>query len=236
MGLEVVSVGNFISTCLFMVTIHFFRQTSLLESLFEVTIAPPTTRVSTDPFAKSFGLGHADIADKKVLFEFDSSAKYEIHVKNFIDEALGHMESAILFTRKGSWIHSALGGHEGVRLFLLTPQISYPQQGDLETEMLLPSNDTSIIANALDKALKASPDRPVSIIYDNISEMLILLGMEKTYSFLTIALEILSRAETKAIFLINSRAHDAQIVSAIRGLFETQIVQEQASVKIAKAA
>ncbi len=235
LDIEMVDIGNLISASLFLSTMYYFRRTSLIESLFEAPVLGTVEKTTVDRFTKELGISHGKILKKKMLFEIDSSSDYENHVKNFVDEAIGNSELAIIFTRKGGSIYSALAGYGGARFFYLTPQISYPKHGDLETEMLIPSNDNSIILSALDKALKASRDRNVSVVYDNISNMIISQGMEKTYNFLNYALEILSGSNVNALFLINSESHDSKVVSTVRGLFEFHIVQNKEGVKVAKA-
>ncbi len=234
-NIEIVDIGNLISASLFVSTIYYFRRTSLLESLFEAPILESVPKVPSQPFSMRLNMNHDNIANKKILFEIDSSARYEAYVKNFVEEALGHSELTIVFTRRGSPVYSVVRILETVRLFLLTPQISYPKHGSRETEMLLPSNDNSIVLSALDKALKASPDSPVSVIFDNLSDMIISQGMEKTYSFLNYALEILSRLNVNAMFLINPESHETKIVSTVRGLFEFHIIQAKENVKVAKS-
>jgi hypothetical protein len=233
--IEIVDVGNLISASLFASSLYYFRRTSLLESLFE---AAPVESRKTDimnQFSEVLGLRHSDIVRKKILFEFYSSGNYEVEIKNYIDESLGNSEIPIVFSRIGSPIVSILDSYQEVRFFYLTPQISYPKHGDKENEMLLPSRDNSIILSAIDKALKAFVDRRISVIFDNISDLIISQGMEKTYSFINYSLEILSKSKVNAIFLFNTESHDKKIVSTIRSLFEFQIVQDEKGISVSKS-
>jgi len=234
MDVEIVDIGNLISASLFITTAYYFRRTSLLESLFEAPIVQPKM-VYLDKFSKDLGIDHIQLLSKKILLEFDASTNYERSVQNFAYEALGHSELVAVFTHRGSPVYNAVTPQPGIRFFCLTPQTSYPKQGSFEAEMLLPPNDTSILLSALDKVLKAFSGRVVTVIFDNISDMILSIGAEKTYTFLTYAIEVLSRPKVTALFLINPQAHDSKIVSAVRSLFSIHITHGKEGVKVTKA-
>jgi hypothetical protein len=234
-NIEIVDIGNLISASLFASTMLYFRRISLLESLFETPTIESEKIITSNPFSGMLRLKHHNILNRKILFEIDTSGRYEEVVKNFVEETIGNLEITIVFTRKGSPIYNSIKSYEGIRFFFLTPQISYPKHGDRETEMLLPVNDNSILLSALDKALKASVNKHVSIVFDNLSDMIISQGMEKTYNFLKYALEVMSRPDTSALFLMISESHESKIVSIIRGLFDFHVVQKNDDIKIVKA-
>ncbi|MFC1755351.1 hypothetical protein ACFL96_18505 [Thermoproteota archaeon] len=233
-NLEMVDIGNLISASLFISTMYYFRSTSLIESLFEAPIIKQVSDVLIHPFTEKLGLTHSDVLNKKMLFEIETSLNYEEIIKNFIDESIGNSELVIIFTRKGSSIFNTTLGHPNIRYFYMTPQVSYPKKGDKENEMLIPIKDNSIILSAMDKALKASVNVSISIVFDNLSDMILSLGMQKTYNFLNYSLEILTQPNVTALFLINPDSHESKEVSTIRGLFASRIVHSKEGLTIAK--
>ncbi len=233
-NLEMVEVGNLISASLFIITMYYFRSTSLIESLFEAPIVEQVSEKPLNPFSEKLGLIHSDILNKKMLFEIDTSSNYEGIIKNFIKESIAYSELIIIFTRKGSSLFNTTLGHPNLRFFYMTPQVSYPKKGDKENEMLIPIKDNSIVLSAMDKALKASVNLRVSIVFDNLSDMILSLGMQKTYNFLNHGLEILAQPNVTALFLMNTDSHEEKEVSTIRGLFASRIVHSKEGLTIAK--
>jgi purine-nucleoside phosphorylase len=75
----------------------------------------------------------------------------------------------------------------------------------------------------LDKTLKAYPHSIVNVVFDNLSDLVLSIGFDKTYRFVKYALEILTSPKTTVLFLLNQSAHDPQITSNLRGLFSNQI-------------
>lgn len=233
-NLEMVEIGNLISASLFISTMYYFRSTSLIESLFETPIIKQVSDVPINPFTVKLGLTHSEVVNKKMLLEIETSLNYEEIINNFIDESIGNSELVIIFTRKGSSLFNTTLGHPNIRYFYMTPQVSYPKKGDKENEMLIPIKDNSIILSAMDKALKASINVNVSIVFDNLSDMILSLGMQKTYNFLNYSLELLTQPNVTALFLMNSDSHELKEVSTIRGLFASRIVHSTEGITIAK--
>lgn len=233
-NLEMIEVGNVISASLFISTMYYFRSTSLIESLFEAPVIEQISEKPNNPFTEKLGLTHSELSNKKMLFEIDSSLNYEEVINNFIDESIGNSKLVIIFTRKGSSLFNTTLGHPNTRYFYMTPQVSYPKKGENENEMLIPIKDNSIVLSAMDKALKASINVSISIVFDNLSDMILSLGMQKTYNFLNYGLEILTQPNVTALFLMNSNSHEPKEVSTIRGLFASRIVHSKEGLKIAK--
>lgn len=198
---------------------------SFVEKFFVEPVAP-SIRAQPHAFSKTFGLNHPQITGRKVLLEFDPVSHYENVIQDFITEALANVEPIVVFTRMGGTIYSSLHEQKSVKFFCLTQQVSVPREFS-ENEMLLPSNDASLMLDALDQTLKTHPDDKISMVFDNLSDLILSFGFEKTYNFVKYATDMLSSPRITALFLLNQTAHDPNVSSSLRGLFTNQISIEK---------
>jgi len=194
---------------------------SFVEEFFVYPVAPS---IGTQPhvFSKTLGLDHQQMVGRKILFEFDPESHYERVIRDFAAEALANLEPTVIFTRRGSALHASLHEQEGVKFFCLTQQVSVPK-GFSENEMLLSSNDTSLMLDVFDKTLKAHPQGVVNVVFDSLSDLVVSVGFEKTYRFMRYAVEMLASQRNTVLFLLNQNAHDPKVASSLRGLFSDQI-------------
>lgn len=184
-------------------------------------------------FSKTLKLDHKQMIGRKVLFEFDPASDYEKSIMDFVAEATANAEQIFVFTRRGSAMYSVLREYKNIKFFYLTQQLSVPKEIS-ESELLLPSMDTSLILGILDKTLRAYPYSVVNVVFDNLSDLILSVGFDKTYSFTKYALEVLAPPKTTALFLINKTAHDLQVTSNIRSLFSDQISYGKDGMQIIK--
>ena len=194
---------------------------SFVEEFFVPEISP-TTRRQEHAFSKTFGLNHQQMVGRRILLEFDPASNYEKAIRDFATEALAHLEPTVIFTRRGSAIHSSLREQKAVKFFCLTQQVSAPKEFS-ENEMLLPSNDTSLMLDVFDKTLKAHPQGVVNVVFDSLSDLVLSVGFEKTYRFMRYAVELLASPRNTVLFLLNQNAHDPKVASSLRGLFSDQM-------------
>lgn len=209
---------------------------TFVEEFFVHPIAP-TIRTQPHAFSRSLGLKHPQMVGRKILLEFDPASSYEEAVHDFVIEALANEEPIIVFTRRGSTVHSSLSEQKAIRFFCLTQQISIPREFS-EEEMLLPSNDTSLMLNVFDKTMKAQPEGAINILFDSLSDLVLSIGFDKTYHFTRYAAEMLASPRITALFLVNKIAHDLKVASSLRGLFSNQIsfgMRGIQTVKLSKA-
>jgi hypothetical protein len=195
--------------------------------------AKPSIPSASYAFSKALKLDHKQMVGRKVLFEFDPASNYERGVMNFVSEAIANSEQIFVFTRKGSAIHSVLREHGNVKFFYLTQQLSIPKEIS-ESELLLPSTDTSLMLGILDKTLRVYPYSVANVVFDNLSDLILSVGFDKTYSFMKYALEVLASPKTTVLFLLNKTAHDIQTTSNIRSLFSDQISYGKDGIQIIK--
>jgi len=95
-----------------------------------------------------------------------------------------------------------------------------------ENLFLLPTYDTSLLLDALNKTIEAYSGSPFTIIFDNISHFVFTLGPERTYSLVRQALELMISDKITAIFLMNSKAHDQKVMSTFENMFDIELIYE----------
>jgi len=188
----------------------------------------------TDSFSKTLGLDHKQLVGRKVLFEFDPISSYEEVVRDFATEAVANVESTVVFTHRGSPIHSALSKESSLRFFLFTQQVSAPTMGTSETEMLLPADNSSLMLDTLEKLLNANAQGHVCLIFDSLSELIRSIGLMKTYKFVQYVLEMLYSERVTALFLLTSSAHDSKETYTLRGMFEDQLAYGEEGIRVVK--
>jgi hypothetical protein len=213
----------------------------LVKSFVEEFFIPEITPIiggQQHAFSKTFGLKHQQMVGRRILLEFDPASHYEKVIRDFATEALANLEPIVVFTRRGSAVHSSLRERKTVKFFCLTQQVSGPKEFS-ENEMLLPSNDTSLMLDVFDKTLKAHPEGVVNMVFDSLSDLILSVGFEKTYRFMRYAVEMLASPRNTVLFLLNQNAHDPKVASSLRGLFSDQVFfgkEGIQTVKLSKAA
>ena len=181
---------------------------------------------SMDTFSNTVGLSHKEITGKKLLLEFDPQSDYDRIFKSLLAESASHFERTVVFTLKGRPVYSLAQRQPGAKVFVLTPRVSYPKV-ESENLVLLPSYDTSLILDALNKTIEAYADSSFTIIFDSITHFIFTLGPDRTYSLVRQALELMISDKITAIFTMNSRAHDPKITSTFENMFDLEILDEQ---------
>jgi len=157
-----------------------------------------TTR--TDKFSRQVGLERSKLQGKKILLEYHSSAPYSRLVRDFVMECLAHDEKIIVLTRMGTAVRQALEGDQGIDL----RDVSTPIQ--------------------ISKLLQEDGQEPLSLVYDNITDLVISVNVQSAYTFLQNTLTLLSDKRITALFILNSAAHEEKDANILRGLFSNQIV------------
>lgn len=178
-----------------------------------------------DTFATIVGLSHNEISGRKLLFEFDPQWDYEKVFKSILAETASNFERTVVFTRKDSPVFSMVQKQPAAKIFVLTSRVSYPKV-EGENLFLLPTYDTSLFLDALNKTLEAYSGSSFTIIFDNLSHFIFTLGPERTYSLVRQALELMVSDKITAIFAMNSKAHDQRVLSTFENMFDLEIVGE----------
>ena len=180
---------------------------------------------STDTFSSTVGLSHEEIAGRKILLEFDPQSDDDRIFKSLLGESASHFERTVVFTRKGRPVYSLALRQPAAKLFVLTSRVSYPKVEN-ENLVLLPSYDTSLILDALNKTIEAYAGSSFTIVFDSITHFVFTLGPERTHSLVRQALELMISNKITAIFAMNSKAHDQKTMSTFEGMFDLEIIDE----------
>lgn len=181
---------------------------------------------TTDTFSHTVGLSHEQIAGRKLLLEFDPQGNYDQIFKSLLAETASNFERTVVFTRKDSLIYSLVERQPAAKIFVMTSRVSYPKM-ESENLFLLPTYDTSLFLDALNKTIEAYAGSTYTIIFDNISHFVFTLGPERTYSLVRQALELMISDKITAIFSMNSKAHDQKIMSTFENMFDLELVCEE---------
>jgi hypothetical protein len=198
------------------------------------SIHPIDLFTHVDTFSKALGLTHRQITGRHILLDFDPASNYEKVVGDFATEALANAEQVALFTHKGSAIYSALDNKKALKVILLTQRISVPRVDAQMNAILLPANNASLLLDILDKTLKPLPHGNLNIIFDNLSSLILSIGLQKTYQFMRYTLDMLTSTNSTALFLFNPDAHDQRVTSSLRRLFSNHISYRKEGLQIVK--
>jgi hypothetical protein len=183
---------------------------------------------TTDTFSSMVGLSHEEISGKKLLLEFDPQGDSERVFRSLLAETASNFERTVVFTRKDSAIYSLVERQPAAKIFVMTSRVSYPKMEN-ENLFLLPTYDTSLLLDALNKTIEAYAGSSFTIVFDSISHLVFTLGPERTYSLVRQALELMISDQITAIFSMNYKAHDQKVMSTFENMFDIELMWEQGS-------
>jgi len=184
--------------------------------------ARPRSITKTDSIYAQLGMTHRQMAGKKILLEIDPTSDYNLSLSSFVSETQKNDELLFIVTNRNSNLHSSFSEASNARFLLLTSKTHYPQQIN-ERETLLPADDLSVLLDACTRIQGVDAKKTVNLLFDNLSDVILRCGFEKTYNFTRLLLEAISSPKTTAVFVFNPTAHDQEIVSSTRALFRRQI-------------
>lgn len=191
----------------------------------------PSIKKKTHSFSGSFGMSHQQMIGKKILLEIDPTGDYQKALDDFIFEAKNNGEKLFIFTSANSNLHSKFSGTENIEFFLLASKASSTQQMS-EKETLLPASDLSVLLNTFIGIQGVKMKKTISILFDNLSDTILLCGFEKTYKFIRWLLETTSSPKATTLFVFNPTAHDPATSSSIRGLFHIRLAYAKSGPKV----
>jgi hypothetical protein len=176
-----------------------------------------------DTFSRTVGLSHDEIAGKKLLLEFDPQSDYERVFRSLFAETASNFERTVVFTRKDSSIYSIVQSQPAAKIFVLTSRVSYPKMSG-ENLFLLPTYDSSLFLDSLNKTIEAYTGTSFTIVFDNITHLIFTIGPERTYSLVRQALELMISDKITAIFSMNFKAHDQKTLSSFETMFDIELI------------
>jgi CheY-like chemotaxis protein len=186
---------------------HFTKPFTAVALLTEVKRQLDAAKGSK--FSKHLGLEHDKLKGKKLLLEFDPSAPYERTVRDFVLECASDGEKVIVLSKIGNPVYNAVEGEEGVEILPLTSMVSQIAENE---------------------------DQPMTLVYDNITDLVVSAGAQSAYGQLQNMLGFLSPERVTALFLLNPAAHDQKETYSLRGLFSNQLAYGKQGTTIIKIA
>jgi len=223
---------------LFSVSASIFRRATLLSGFFVQVPPPPVQPIALRerPFTSRLGIEPTQLAGKEVLIEVDPSSDYERAVRDLTTEFKADGYVTFVFTSNGSPIYRALSPDGGTRFFVLTERVTYPRAGIDEREMLVPRYDQSVLLSVIDKTIKSNFQLKLLIIFDDLTDMILSVGLESTYKFMKQANELLEAARTTAVFLLTMAAQGTRETNVVKSNFSEQFSYSLEGLRIVKAA
>ncbi|MGH9918987.1 MAG: hypothetical protein ACRD6W_08990, partial [Nitrososphaerales archaeon] len=228
--------GYLIASVAFGVSALVFRRASLLTAFFE-PVRPTGETTAEFPFTERLGVPAAFLPGRSLLLETDPSVPYEQAVTDYARQSISNTNTVYVFTAKGSPIFNALQKMQGVRFYILSAKVSYPKPEENEpSQILIPSNDQAVILDLVDKTVAAATaPAQVAIVFDSVSDMVLSAGFEATYKFMKQVNETTGNGRTSALFLMTLGAHDEKVVSFVRSLFPTQLVDDASGLRVTRS-
>jgi predicted transcriptional regulator len=173
---------------------------------------------------------------KSLLLEVDPAISYEVIVREFAERFRSSKSLVFAFTWKGGPIYAALSSLDGVQIFSMTSQATYPKPSGHGTEVSVPQDDLAVLLDLTANTLQAHANRRTLIIFDSISDIVLSLGFEKTYNFLKAQKELLAREPNATALLVAKRnAQDDRVMSLIRGLYADHLSYDASGLAVTRA-
>jgi len=234
LNIDATPFGYLIASVAFGVTALVFRRASLLTGFFEPTRTEKASP-ATYPFSTRLGISGGGIRDINSLLEVDSSLAYEQVVSDFAVELGSINYQVYAFTSKGSPVFYALSKVPGVRFYILSGKVSYPRPEDQPFQVLVPNNDHAVLLDLLDKTITANATTGAAIVFDSVSDVILLGGVENAYKFLKQANESMGGNKVTSLFIMTTGAHDDRVVNVMRSLFPSLLLYSTAGLRITRS-
>jgi hypothetical protein len=187
----------------------------------------------TDAFSKLLNISYKKLDGRKILLEFDSTSEYEKVINSLAKEAMANVSPLFVFTSPTSILHASLAKQPAVNFFLLSTSTP-TRESKAENEVILPAKNMVLFKDVLNKVLDEYALTNIFVVFDKLSELINLVGFDKTYKFLLDVTEMLPQTKATAMFLLNKSAHEPQEVSRIRRLFHNQLTYGKDGIEVVK--
>lgn len=175
-----------------------------------------------DIFSNLLDLGHRDTLGGRILMEYEPIFNYEEVVQKFVREFQANAEGIAVFTSMGSPIYRMFRDQRNIRLFSFSTKTSTPVRLSDE-QVLLPERDASLLLDAVDKLLQTHHGRPIGIVFDVFTDLILFQGFEKAYGVLSSVVEMSESELATIMVLVNNTALEERVLNGIRGLFRTYL-------------
>jgi len=173
-----------------------------------------------ETFSSSIHFTHQQIEGTTILYKFSSDTNYELKVEDFVREAIANGEKVYVFTRMESRVNSLLRNLGEINyIFLSTSSSSLVKVND-KTKIVQITDISQILSTIM--SMKYI-DEESSLVFDNLTDLLLLTNFEQTYKMARHALDLQASSRMHSIFLINKDAHSRDIIAAFESLFRIVI-------------
>jgi len=231
-GTLVSRLASGIGVVVFGMTAYVLRRTDVLAGFVtHHATSLPTAMPPSHPFSKRLRLDSLEELGSVILLEYDPTQPYERAVNDYIDEANSGLTVVILPST--SPLRTALKDRQNVMLFLLNGGDSSPTPGEKENEFLIPLDDRGLLLESLEKTIQ-SRDGRVSLVFGQLSDMIVASGVKAIYFFLKDCIELILQSNSKGLFLLVPRSHNDDTLAILRSLFSVQIRLGAERMKLAK--
>jgi len=235
-GIDASAVGYLFAAAAFSATAATFRRATMLSAFFQPGVATAGIAPPVSTFSGRLGLEPEAAFGKVYLLEVNPSSNFEEPIKDLANELGANQRVLFAFTAGGSPVHAALAGMANVRFFTMTRKVSYPKPAEEPNEILVPATDQSVLLNVLDKAISTNPDLKFGVLFDSVSDLILISGLEVTYKFLKQANEMMSKHGVTAVFLMTAGAHSEREVNVVKSLYSNILLFQEGRFTIQKRA
>ncbi|MDG7000626.1 MAG: hypothetical protein JRN15_16140 [Nitrososphaerota archaeon] len=172
-------------------------------------------------FSKQLNFDDDTMIGRQLLLEVDPNTGYERDVSSFCREFLASGFTVIVVTARSSAIYHILSSQPEIRFFLFSGNVSRPTaiEGE-EGKMLIPQDSLMEVIELLERMLAQSGNEgKFALVFDNLSDRVISVGLERTYKSLKEMFAILGDRNVTVLFLVHPGTLDRKALNIIRSLF-----------------
>ncbi|MDG6900322.1 MAG: hypothetical protein JRM76_07990 [Nitrososphaerota archaeon] len=176
----------------------------------------------------------ARLSGKKVLLQVDPSVGYESAVRSAVSDCLAEGRKVFTFTWRGSPIYDAVSTLEGMVLYTMNSEVSYTTAVPGRDEFLVPEGDGAVLLDVMAKAIEADRREGVVIVFDSISDMLMISGVQQTFEFLRQMAKIAAGADVTTFSILKLLSQDERTTSLIKGIYSSHLVYDASGIKVTR--
>ena len=231
-NLNLLIVGHAVLALTFAITAFSFKNVKLLGHMFEPM--EHVIHVSVPVITKVLGVEPSSISGVPILLEVEPSSKYETAVEDFIVEQQSRKSLVYVFSSSASPVMTAISKLPEVRIFVLTDSVSYAEPTAEAHKTLVPQNHADVIVDLTSRIISANKIGLNSVVFDNLSAMVLALGEQETLKLVIGMLNTLSGGATTSLFLTTRKAHPPDFSLALARLFARKLTYDSAGLREAK--
>ena len=210
-------------------------EAARLTASYSIRAVPLKLMLSSDLMLRTMYLGDALLSSNSLLISVDPTLPYEQAVKTIANELEARNRDMLVFTSKVSPVHKSLTGGPRLKFFLMTSNAGgVSAAGD--GKFVIPANDTAILLDTLQRNLRQAGKGSSAMIFDSISDLILELGLEKSYEFLKQANEIVDETDCLGIYVMKNGAHDQRTDSFIKSLIQNHVVYDASGLNMTRSA